>query len=449
MAHAVTRQGIARGARAAAVALSLALACALAAPAAAATLPAGSAFSRTQVTLSETSGGAQSRFTFIAGTVAEVDEIDLTFPGGFDLGAAKADAVMLEGLNRVPVTMTHTIDGQMVRLAFDPPVAAGATLRVQVHEVKLPSQGGTHALQVAYRAADMPGTVPPLGFKTETVTTAQIVSRWLDTQDWVRAWNSVDALKLFTKPQIVALAIPLLFTGWLTSIALVGLAFPLAIAGGLALAFARMAKIPPVRWIAGLYINVIRGTPLFLQIYIAFVGLPIAGIRAPLFLTGVIVLALNSSAYLAEIFRAGIQSIHRGQFEAASSLGMTYWQAMQHVVVPQTVKRVLPTMTSEFILLFKDTALLSAIGIFELMLYSNSIATDTGNLTPFVVAAVYYLIVTIPLINWVGKLEAKLALSEGGQAPPPKNKRGGLFWRPATRGPIAELEVSAEVHESR
>ena len=158
-----------------------------------------------------------------------------------------------------------------------------------------------------------------------------------------------------------------------------------------------------------------------------------------------IVLALNSSAYLAEIFRAGIQSINKGQFEAASSLGMTYAQAMGYVVVPQTVKRVLPTMTSEFILLFKDTALLSAVGVFELLLYSNNLVARSGNITPFMVAACYYLIVTIPLINVVARLEAKLAISEGGQAASlneSKKGRGWWRWRPASAGPEAEFRAS-------
>ena len=159
-------------------------------------------------------------------------------------------------------------------------------------------------------------------------------------------------------------------------------------------------------------------------------------------------LAFNSSAYLAEIFRAGIQSINRGQFEAASSLGMTYPQSMAFVIIPQTVKRVLPTMTSEFILLFKDTALLSAVGVFELMLYSNNLVARSGNITPFMVAAVYYLIITVPLINIVGRLEAKLAQSEGGQTAAPPSKRGRT-WQPASAGPIEALEASSVEHESR
>jgi len=229
-------------------------------------------------------------------------------------------------------------------------------------------------------------------------------------------------------------------------------AFPLAIAGGLGIAFMKMSKIQPLRWVAASYINVIRGTPLFLQIFVAFIGLRIAGLRASDYVTAVLVLAINSSAYLAEIFRAGIQSISKGQFEAASSLGMTYWQSMQFVIIPQTVKRVLPTMTSEFILLFKDTALLSAIGVFELMMYANNYVARVANLTPYIVSAAYYLVVTIPLINLVGRLEAKLALSEHGQAPPEiKKPRSGLFgrWTPASAGPESEYQASVAVSETR
>jgi len=200
------------------------------------------------------------------------------------------------------------------------------------------------------------------------------------------------------------------------------------------LAFMKMSKVWVVRIVSAAFVNVIRGTPLFLQIFIAFIGLRIAGLRASDFITAVIVLALNSSAYLAEIFRAGIQSINKGQFEAAASLGMTYPQSMINVIIPQTVKRVLPTMTSEFILLFKDTALLMAVGVFELMMYSNTIVARTGNLTPFVVAGAYYLIVTIPLINIVGRLEVRLAISEGAQGVVvDKPKKGAALAEGLTR----------------
>ena len=403
----------------------------------------------TRVTLNNTSGGSLTRFTFVADTTVQVDALELAFPKSFDLSEMTLDVVTLEGLTRVPASVSPVVEGTTVRMTFSPSISPSSTLRVQLHDVLLPNVGGTKELGVTYVSGGTRSTLePPLTFTFETVTRSEQLSRWLDRQAWVTMWNRVKLLDMFAQPQKIALAVPLLFVGWLTSIGLVLFAFPLAIIGGLALAFARMSKIVPLRWVAGIYINVIRGTPLFLQIYFAYVGLPIAGIRAPLLITGVIVLALNSSAYLAEIFRAGIQSISRGQFEAASSLGMTYWQAMRYVIVPQTVKRVLPTMTSEFILLFKDTALLSAVGVFELMLYANSLATRSGNLTPFVVAAVYYLMVTIPLINWVASLERKLAISEGGQAASsPRKKR--YWWKGAPPEQGEALPPTPAQHESR
>ncbi|MRR37955.1 amino acid ABC transporter permease, partial [bacterium] len=292
----------------------------------------------------------------------------------------------------------------------------------------------------------------------DTPPREEVLSRWLDNQAWVDGWNSVKFFNIFLKPQQLVVAFPLLFRGWLMSISLVLLAFPVSILGGLAVAFMKMSKVPPVRWIAAAYINVIRGTPLFLQIFVVFIGLRTSGIRFPDYASAVTVLSINSSAYLAEIFRAGIQSISRGQFEAASSLGMTYWQAMQYVIIPQTVRRVLPTMTSEFILLFKDTALFAAVGIFEVMMRAQNHAARTGNLTAFVVAAIYYLIITIPLINLVGRLEARLAQSEHGASAPVKSRRrrGELLEAPAPGLGSAigdpqqkSFEHSASKHESR
>jgi len=407
--------------------------------------------SGTNLTLSQTSGGKPTRFTFTTVPTQQLDSIALTFPDGFDLTDITVDVVTLDGLKRIPIEAKQEIAGQTVKLTFTPPMTAGLDLRVQVFQVVLPMKGGQHNVSVDYVSAGVAGrtTTPPFSF--ETLTTTEAISSWLDQQSWVKSWNSVKFLNFFLQPQMIVTSVPLLFTGWLMSIALVAVAFPFAIGGGLLLAFAKMSKIWPIRFVSNVYINVIRGTPLFLQIFIAFVGLPIAGLTGvPLFPTGVLVLALNSSAYLAEIFRAGIQSINKGQFEAANSLGMNYAQAMAFVIIPQTVKRVLPTMTSEFILLFKDTAMLMAVGVFELMLYSNILATKSASLTPFVVAAVYYLIVTVPLINWVGSLERRLAVSEGGLAASESTPgRRRWRWRPASAGSATEMQASVAKHESR
>ena len=408
------------------------------------------------VSLDQQTGNQPIRYTFEATEDASdtISAVSLTFPAHFDLRAAKVDVMTLElPLTRIPVTSTVEVSGQTVHVTFTPALKAPKVptdVRVTVNNVLTPHQGGTFKLGVTYVTGGVSKTLTgsALNFTYATPTVGQDIAHFLDGQSWVASWNSVKFFNQFLQPQLAVIAFTTVWAGWLISLALVVLAFPLAIVGGLVLAFMKMSKVPPLRWIASAYINVVRGTPLFLQIAIVFVGLPIAGLHVQWFVGGVLVLSLNSSAYLAEIFRAGIQSINKGQFEAASSLGMTYAQAMAFVIVPQTVKRVLPTMTSEFILLFKDTALLSAVGVFELMLYSNNLVAQTGDVTPFMVAAVYYLVITVPLINIVGRLEARLAQSEGGQAAVPPSKRGRT-WTPATAGPASALEASSVEHESR
>ncbi len=397
---------------------------------------------------SVTYGGQPTRFTFSFTTsskAASMTAMQLVFPAGTNLKTSTADVVTLVGLNRHQVKAPLKITGETLRLEFNPEIGQLSTLRIRVYDVIPPNEAGTLKVTgtwegfAASKAA--PGARPVLGAKVQPangvvpeMTYTQVapsvtvnIENWLDKQPWVAAWTSVPLLNMFLKPQLLVRSIPYLFVGWLLSIALVAVSYPAAIPVGLALAFMKMSKIGIVRWIASAYVNVIRGTPLFLQIYIAFFALPLAGIQADPFVLGVIVLALNSSAYMAEIMRAGIQSISKGQFEAAASLGMTYAESMAFVIIPQTVRRVLPTMTSEFILLFKDTALLSAVGVFELMKFAQGIAANTGNVTPYLEAAAFYLVLTIPLINWVGGLEHRLALSEGAQgATAPKRKRGEL-----------------------
>ncbi len=408
-----------------------------------------------KVTVDRDTGGQLTRFTFAATAEEDspVSEIDFLFPEGFDPKEASVEVTLLEGLKRIDAPYLESVNEEtrVVRVIFDPPVPPGSNLFIQIRNVMTPIAGGTYELPVDYLVVTDGSplerrTIEGLTFAYKTPPREEIISRWLDNQGWVEAWNSVKFLNLFLKPQQFVRAVPLLFAGWLMSLGLVLSAFPVSILGGLGTAFMKMSKLAPVRWLASVYINVIRGTPLFLQIFVVFIGLRTAGIRVPDFASAVTVLSFNSSAYLAEIFRAGIQSISRGQFEAASSLGMTYWQAMRYVIIPQTVRRVLPTMTSEFILLFKDTALFAAMGIFELMLRSQNFVARSGNLTAYVVAALYYLVITIPLINLVGRLEIKLAQSEHGivAASPKRKSRRAVDLH---SGP--EFETTAAKHESR
>jgi polar amino acid transport system substrate-binding protein len=384
----------------------------------------------TAMTVDQTTGGLETRFTFSTATSPSetVLGLDFAFPEGTDTTKVTADAVTLVGLDRSNVVVKTQAKGTSVKVIFTPSVEPSSTLRIVIHDVITNYAGGAQTIAGTYTTQAGTQKLPAMPFTQETPTLAQRIGFWLARQPLVKMWNSVPILSGFFNPQLIVTSIPILFWGWLLSIGLIAVAYPAAIPIGLMTAFLKMSKLAPVRWIASAYINVIRGTPLFLQIYIAFFGFPLIGIRLPDFPLGVIVLAINSGAYLAEIFRAGIQSINKGQFEAASSLGMTYAQAMAYVIIPQTVRRVLPTMTSEFILLFKDTALLSAVGIFELMMNAKNSAANTGNVTAYTVAAVYYLMITIPLINWVGKLEHRLALSEGASgSPATKTKKHGAL----------------------
>ncbi len=381
---------------------------------------------------SVTYGGQPTRFTFTLVTgskAATMTSVTLVFPKGTSLAKATADVVTLVGLNRKTVKANIIKSGESLTLApLEPPIGKLSNTRIRVYDVVPPVPGGTLVVSGTWKGeGGTSGDLPALQYTQASPTVWVIAENWVDKQPAVTAWTSVPILNMFFKPQLLIRAIPFLFVGWLLSIALVAVSYPAAMPIGLALAFMKMSKIGIIRWVASAYINVIRGTPLFLQIYIAFFALPLAGVQADPFILGVIVLSLNSSAYMAEIFRAGIQSINKGQFEAASSLGMTYPQAMGYVIIPQTVRRVLPTMTSEFILLFKDTALLSAVGVFELMKFAQGIAANTGNVTPYLEAAAFYLILTIPLINYVGKLEARLALSEGGSGSSPRKKNRGAL----------------------
>ena len=222
--------------------------------------------------------------------------------------------------------------------------------------------------------------------------------------------------------------IPQMMDGCLISFQVFIITIVLSIPLGILLSLGRVSGIKPLQALIGGYVWILRGSPLMLQIFFVYFVLPSVGIRLPDFESAIVAFVLNYAAYFCEIFRAGIQSVPKGQFEASRSLGMTGPQTMFYVIIPQTIRRVIPTMTSEFILLYKDTSLLAAVGVMELMLYSRSIVSLTGNMTPYIVAACFYLIVTLPLIRVVGNLEKRLADS-GGTAPKKKrrkNRRGAF-----------------------
>ena len=182
---------------------------------------------------------------------------------------------------------------------------------------------------------------------------------------------------------------------------------------GLVLAIFAISKRAVVRAPARVYINFFRGTPLIWQLIFIGIGLPIGlGIRIDTYTAGIIALSLNAGAYMAEVFRAGIQSIERGQIEAARSLGMSYLQAMRYAIVPQAVRRVIPPLMNEFVILIKDTALLILLGLTsaqrDLMNVGDQAVANDFNATPYIMVALGYLAITLPLIRLVNFLEKRL-----------------------------------------
>ena len=358
-------------------------------------------------------GGIATRLTWEAttGTEESVSKVTLALPERGSFEDSSATVTVLNGLDRTDVKATAKVEKSNLAISFAAPLAAGSNVRIEVEGVVFPSSAGAYAVDGTYELADggkrdLP-TSPTIAVTESTVV--QNIVRWLDDQAWVDAWNANPFLGMFFKPQYVVTSIASLFQGWGIALLVTAIGFPLAIPVGLLFAFMKMSRRRYLRGIAICYINFLRGTPLFLQIYIAFFGLPMIGLNLPNLPLGVAVLAINCSAYLAEIFRAGIESIGKGQHEAATALGMNWFQTMGLIIIPQSIRRVIPTMTSEFVMLYKDTSLLSSVGVMELMMFSKNLTATTGNITPYICAAFYYLVVTIPLIHFVVKIEKKLA----------------------------------------
>lgn len=182
---------------------------------------------------------------------------------------------------------------------------------------------------------------------------------------------------------------------------------------GLLFSILRISKSKLLSFLSAVYVDFFRGTPLLVQILMFnFAIMPAIGVSSSL-AAGLVALSLNSGAYIAEIFRAGIQSIDRGQMEASRSLGMTYGQAMRHIIVPQAVKRVLPALGNEFIAMLKDSSLVSAIAVQELAMTGSLISGRTAR--PFeawIPIAILYLFMTMLLSRFVAYLERRFGKSD-------------------------------------
>ncbi|MEW9096807.1 MAG: amino acid ABC transporter permease [Clostridiaceae bacterium] len=176
---------------------------------------------------------------------------------------------------------------------------------------------------------------------------------------------------------------------------------------GIVLSLIKVSKNKVCSFIIGVYTWIFRGTPLLIQLFFIYYGMPYLGFKISRFNAAVITFILNYSAYFTEIFRSGIQSIDKGQYEASKALGMSNYQIMKRVIIPQTVKRVIPSTCNEAISLIKDTALVSIIGMEEILRASKEVMTRDFTLVSFVIAGIIYLIFGAILVILFKRLEIK------------------------------------------
>ena len=207
--------------------------------------------------------------------------------------------------------------------------------------------------------------------------------------------------------------LPEFWRGTLATTWISGASLALALLIGLAVGLGRISPLPALRSVARVYTDIIRGTPALMQIFFIYFGLPAVGIRLSAPVAGVLALGINSGAYISEIIRAAIQSIERGQMEAARGLGMSYRQAMGRVILPQTVRRAIPPITGELISLVKGSSLLSVISIGELTRVGTQILGVTFRpLEAYLPVAAIYLLLNASLTQLTIHLEARAARHE-------------------------------------
>ncbi|MBP1762053.1 MAG: putative transporter permease protein [Firmicutes bacterium] len=202
---------------------------------------------------------------------------------------------------------------------------------------------------------------------------------------------------------------PFMLEGTVITLKLFFLTLIMVLPLGVLMALARLSKFKPLNVFTQFYIWVFRGTPLLLQLLFIYFGLGTIGIMIDRFAAALLAFVLNYTAYLAEVYRSGIQSIDQGQFEAADVLGLNRWQTMTRIILPQMIKRVLPPISNEVINLIKDTSLIYAIGISELLRVAKIAAVRDAIFVPFIVAAVFYLVMTAVIQQTFKWLENRYA----------------------------------------
>ncbi|HEU0287974.1 MAG TPA: amino acid ABC transporter permease [Nocardioidaceae bacterium] len=215
-------------------------------------------------------------------------------------------------------------------------------------------------------------------------------------------------------------SLPEILRGFRTTIEMFLIAEVCILVVGLIVAFVRVVPAPglaPVKLIAIIYTDVARGTPTLLVVYLVGFGLPalqLQGLPTSLFMLGIIALTFSYGGYVAEVMRAGIQSVHPSQWSSGRSLGLSYGQTLRHVVLPQAIRRVLPPLINDFASLQKDTALVASIGVFEAFRAAQVETARDFNYTPMVVAAIGFILLTVPIARLTDWLALRAVRREQG-----------------------------------
>lgn len=217
----------------------------------------------------------------------------------------------------------------------------------------------------------------------------------------------MDLITTFFNWQVLRGALPLLLEGLGVTVLLGAVSIVAGMVSGLLLALLRLYGIAPLRAAARIYIDVFRSIPLLVLLVLVYYALPFVGVRLSSFAAAATALSLVSCAYTAEIFRAGIEAIPKGQFEAAEAIGLGFLNTMRDVVLPQALRIVTPPLTSNCINVLKDTALASVVAMPDLLKQATQAQALAANPTPLIGAALLYLALLLPLVRLVGHFEAR------------------------------------------
>jgi polar amino acid transport system permease protein len=213
----------------------------------------------------------------------------------------------------------------------------------------------------------------------------------------------------FLNYRVFVETLPLILSGLMTTLTLGFACIGIGFVAGIGLAMLRLYGPKPLSLLTIAYIDVFRSIPVLVLLFIVYYALPFAGIRLSSFASATTAISMVSAAYSAEIIRAGIEAIPRGQFEAARALGLHFVSTMHKVVLPQAIRLVIPPLTSNSINVMKDTALASVVAMPDLLKQANQAQALAANPTPLIVAAAIYLIILLPLVRLVGLLEKRLS----------------------------------------